>query len=84
MSEWKSIDTAPLDGTPIQARIPGNGEDNIICWDSDAVEGPDGPCGAWIFASEQEPPDCWTDGYCWEINEDGVRSMHPTHWKEAA
>ena len=32
MSEWQPIETAPKDGTPIQARIPGHGEDNVIEW----------------------------------------------------
>lgn len=29
---WFPMETAPRDGTPIQAKIPGNGSDNIIRW----------------------------------------------------
>ncbi len=83
MSDFRDIETAPRDGTPIQARIPGHGDDNIIAWLTDTVEGENGPCGCWVFASEQEPPADWSDGYCWAINEDGERSTFPTHWKPA-
>ena len=78
---WMPIETAPKDGTAFQAIIPGHGADNVLCW-TDGLIGSDGrDCGSWAFASDQEPPDCWTDGYCWEVNEDGVPSVQPTHWK---
>lgn len=84
MSDWNDIKSAPLDGTTIQARIPGHGDDNIIMWLKDCVEDENGSCGSWVFASEyQEPPEDWTDGYCWAVNEDGVRSSWPTHWRPA-
>lgn len=84
-SGWQLIDTAPLDGTVVQARIPGHGDDNMILWVPDALENEAGSCGAWAFAHEdQEPPDCWTDGWCWAVNEDGVRSSWPTHWLPSA
>lgn len=82
---WQPIETAPRDGTAVQARIPGHGSDNIIVWVADAlVDENEQPCGAWAFAEEQEPPDDWTDGWCWEVNEDGNRSSWPTEWKPAA
>lgn len=84
MKPYLTIDLAPRDGTWIQADIPGHGQDNIIAWengfqDSDGVE-----CGAWNFVTEQEPPDCWTDGVCWELNEYGVKSVQPIHWIRAS
>lgn len=79
---WQPIETAPLDGADIQARIPGNGDDNVIAWQADAFLNTAGEwCGGWAFTTDQEPPDCWTDGICWDVNEDGVASMQPTHWK---
>lgn len=82
--EWMPIETAPSDGSAIQARIPGHGDDNVIMWLSDCVEDERGSCGSWVFVNEdQEPPDDWSDGYCWASNEDGVRSSWPTHWKPA-
>jgi hypothetical protein len=80
MSKWQSIETAPKDGTPIQARIPGNGSDNIIAWCSDLLDSEGQFCGGWSFAEDQEPPDDWTDGICWAVNEDGNPSTQPTHW----
>jgi hypothetical protein len=81
--EWRPISSAPKDGTAIQVIIPGHGADNIVAFQWGLV-GEDGEdCGAWTFVSEQDPPECWTDGWCWEVNEDGVRSAWPTHWKPA-
>ena len=67
--DWQPIDTAPQDGTWIQVRIPNHGSDN------------EKDCGGWTFMTEQEPPSCWTDGICWDVNEDGVPSAQPTEWK---
>ena len=79
--DWQDIASAPRDGTTIQARIPGHGEDNLIAWISGALENESGACGAWTFTDEgQEPPECWTDGWCWTVNEDGVSSVWPSHW----
>lgn len=79
--EWQPISTAPRDGTAIQARIPGHGSDNVIAWIGDLLDKNNQFCGGWSFASEQEPPDCWTDGICWASNEDGLPSVRPTEWK---
>jgi hypothetical protein len=81
MSEWQPIETAPTDGTWIQAEIPGHGADNVIVWATGLLDSNERECGAWSFATEQEPPDSWTDGYCWAVNEDGEASVKPTRWK---
>ena len=78
---WRPIESAPKDGTAFQARIPGHGSDNIIAWSDGLTDSNGNSCGGWSFASEQEPPDSWTDGVCWEVNEDGVASIKPTAWK---
>lgn len=80
-SEWQSMGTAPKDGTAIQAEIPGNGSDNMIAWFDNLIDSNGVSCGGWQFVSEQEPPDSWTDGTCWAVNEDGVSSVPPTRWK---
>ena len=82
MSDWKPIATAPKDGREIQARIPDHGDDNVIAWEPDCLENEHGSCGSWVFTRDQEPPEDWTDGYCWGVNEDGVPSTWPTEWKE--
>lgn len=78
---WQSMDAAPKDGTWIQARIPGHGADNVIAWMDGLQNSADEPCGGWSFVTDQEPPDSWTDGICWDVNEDGVASVAPTAWK---
>lgn len=79
---WQAIETAPLDGTDIQARIPGHGDDNVIAWQVDAfIDSNGNSVGGWAFTTDQEPPDCWTDGICWEVNEDENASVQPTQWK---
>jgi hypothetical protein len=77
---WQPIETAPRDGTAFQAKIPGHGSDNVIGWFDDLMNSDGRPCGGWAFMSEQEPPDSWTDGICWAVNEDGEKSVEPTHW----
>jgi hypothetical protein len=81
MSEWQPIETAPRDGTVIQAKIPSHGSDNIIAWLDGLINENGEDCGGWSFAEDQEPPDDWTDGICWASNEDGKPSTSPTHWK---
>lgn len=81
MTEWHDISSAPRDGTPIQAEIPGYGQDNVISWQSGFYDSDEQPCGAWVFVEEREPPGCWTDGVCWDVNEDLMPSVKPTKWR---
>lgn len=81
MSEWQPIKTAPKDGTWIQADIPNNGSDNVVAWLPGLLNDKVEDCGGWQFVTEQEPPPCWTDGVCWESNEDRQPSIKPTRWK---
>jgi hypothetical protein len=80
--DMKPISTAPKDGTWIQAEIPGHGSDNVIAWMDGLTDSEGNTCGGWSFVTEQEPPDCWTDGVCWAVNEDGAASITPIRWKE--
>ena len=79
--DWQPMKTAPRDGTCIQAEIPGWGRDNVLFWLDGLLDSDGNDCGGWSFAEDQEPPGCWTDGICWEINEDGKKSIEPTRWK---
>ena len=38
---WQPMETAPKDGTEIQAEIPGNGADNVIAWMEGLVDSDD-------------------------------------------
>ena len=60
---WQPIESAPKDGTDIQAMIPGHGTDNVIAWQVDAfLNSEEETCGGWAFTTDQEPPECWTNG----------------------
>lgn len=79
--DWQPMDTAPRDGTAIQAEIPGNGADNIIAWYGGLLDDNEDEVATWMFVEDQQPPPCWTDGICWKSNEDGTASVQPTRWK---
>lgn len=81
---WRDIASAPRDGTPIQALIPGHGADAIIRWDGPFLSEDEDECFSWVMADDQEPPDSWCDGVCWHANSHGKPSVQPTHWKPAA
>ena len=78
---WQPMETAPLDGSIIQADIPGHGESNILFWLGGLNDSAGNECGGWAFAEDQEPPACWTDGVCWEVNAEGKKSIEPVRWK---
>ena len=79
---WNSdMSVAPRDGTPVQAKIPGNGSDNIIAWYDGFCDDEDNDCAAWGFVEDYGVPDSWTDGICWGTNAEGVPSVLPTHWR---
>jgi len=78
---FRPMSEAPRDGTDIQAIIPGHGWDNVIAWVSGYMDEDGQDCCTWAFTTDQEPPACWTDGVCWESNEDEVPSIQPIAWK---
>lgn len=82
MSDWQPIATAP-GMTTVQVRTKA-GTRVMAFWDGLAVEGPDGPCGAWVAAIEGHHPASWTDGICWAQNDAGVPSDPPVRWRPAA
>ncbi len=72
---WCPMETAPRDGTPIQAKIPGHGSNNIIQW----------MCiddyWTWGIVGEHDWPDSWDDGICWASNSSEQPSVLPVAWK---
>jgi len=79
--DWQPISTAPKDGAAFQAEVPGHGSDYIVAWVSGYEDSDGRSCSCWTIVEDQEPPSDWTDGVCWEVNEDGVPSTQPTRWK---
>lgn len=78
MSDWRRMEMAPGDGTPIRIRTAG-GHVLIASWRP--VDDPDQECGAWHAETEGDHPPCWSDGVCWEINEDMKPSDPPVGWQ---
>jgi len=84
---WQPMDTAPRDGTPIEARIPGERRPRIISWE--ILEGGDEYGDGWVCGWTIDPSDpdddrhprSWTDGICWARNADGRPSLQPKGWR---
>lgn len=80
MTEWNpDMDAAPRDGTHIRARTNGGAEFDAL-WVNGLVGRDENDCGGWAAVFEDESPACWSDGVCWEVNEDDVPSDPVTHW----
>lgn len=80
MNEWQPMETAPRDRC-IVVLLENNVTTGFVWWESGFFDEDGKECGTWAWA-EDSPPDCWTDGYCWEVNEDLERSMQPIGWRE--
>lgn len=80
MSEWQDIASAPLN-TPVLVRV-GEGMTFIARLLPDAsMTTADETCDQWQAEYEDEHPPCWSDGCCWESNEDGNASLQPRGWQ---
>lgn len=78
--DWQRIGNEPLN-TPILVRIPGYGEDNVVCLVDGFFDDDGNDCCTWVFDDEDKAPPCWTDGACWSTNANGTPSVRPTHWR---
>ncbi len=80
-TQWRSIDTAPQDGTVIIVRA---GEDCFLAaWIDGFTASDDSDVACWVAMSDGFWPADWTSGVCWLSNEDGVPSAPPSHWRAA-
>ena len=46
------------------------------------VEGEHKSVWAWTEIEEGTAPEDWTDGVCWQVNEDGKQSTQPIGWSQ--
>lgn len=76
---WRPIAEAPRDGTRVVVYTTG-GHALVASWQFACCIGSDGTeADAWM--AQGIHPRCWTDGICWERNEDDEPSDAPTHWQ---
>jgi len=83
--DWLPIESAPKDGTVIQVRCEDKNFaiEFLASWQVIPDSREDGDGWGWIAKNEDEHPQDWHDGICWESNADEVPSNSPTHWKPA-
>jgi hypothetical protein len=81
--DWQPIETAPKYADRIRLRTSG-GAILIGFWHNQLMDSDGGDCGGWAAAEDEDYPPCWTEGICWEVNEDSKPSDPPTHWQPAA
>lgn len=81
MTDWHDISTAPRDGKELVNLKLESGFELRAFW-LDGLVGKGGETVAcWAAEVDEGYPDSWTDGVCWEVNERGVQSDPPTHWR---
>lgn len=76
---WRSIETAPRDGTEVWLRL-ASGYELPASWSNDFSDGAGNVCGCWIAWAENMIPPSWDDAVCWEVNAAGVPSDQPVGW----
>lgn len=75
---WQPLETAPY-STPVRVKVGGmtllaSLEPNASMSEMDTA------CDQWQAVNEGEHPPCWTDGACWESNDNGDCSLQPEAW----
>ena len=78
MSGWQPMKNAP-GGTMIRVKLK-SGKEGFVIWTGGFLDEEGEDCGGWNWIGHN-PPRSWTDGVCWELNEDNKRSVQPIAWK---
>jgi hypothetical protein len=81
MGDWQKIASAPKDGSDIEILTAG-GFEMLARFELLGFEDEDGKSvGSWVASVEGRHPDCWSDGACWQSNENEMPSDPPTMWR---
>lgn len=78
-NRWRPMESAPRNGTLVELRLDGA----VImeaAWDGNFLDCDGNDCGCWVARSDPYPVS-WTDGVCWQENEDDVPSAQPVGWR---
>lgn len=79
MAEWQDIASAPWNEDVLIRTEAGRELIAILGYYACDEHGND--CAAWAESLEGDAPNCWSEGICWEVNADGVRSDTPVSWQ---
>ena len=80
MAVWKPASDAPPPDKLVEVKTKG-GATFIASLGLGYVDVDENDCCGWAAYREWEAPKCWTDGVCWEQNEDGVPSDPVVAWR---
>ncbi len=75
---WQPIEPAPVN-TRVHIRTLDGAEFDAVR-DFDGEDEGGNAVVAWREADEGTAPECWSDGVCWAVNEDEMRSDPPVSW----
>ena len=76
---WQPIDSAPMDGTEVRLLLK-SGRMVKASVQTGFMNSEENGCACWVCSDEEDCPESWTDGACWDRNEDDKQSDQPTHW----
>lgn len=79
MRKWKPMETAPYN-TAVEIKAGGMAFKAIFL-SNVSIDESGKYCDQWQAVHEGKHPPCWTDGACWESNDDEMMSIQPTHWR---
>lgn len=79
---WRPIATAPY-STEVIIRAGGMTFHAELVRDG-AMSSLEEDCDQWRATREGEHPPCWSDGCCWDSNEDELTSLQPDAWRPAS
>lgn len=75
---WQSMNTAPLNVT-VEIEAGGMIFPARLLGDA-AMTSEEESCDQWVAMTDVYP-DCWSEGACWEVNEDENMSAQPERWR---
>ena len=73
------MSSAPVDGQIIRLHMQ-DGSSFLARPIDGLLDASENDCWSWGTVNEDEGPEDWTDGICWDVNDAGARSTYPVGW----